>query len=342
MEYQRGFLATGNWKDKEHLTRILVTGGSGFIGSNLVESLREHHTVVNFDLQPPRHEELRDSWIHGSVEDEAAVLAVYADFRPEVVYHLAARTDLDGRSVEDYSINTAGVSNIIRGGSSIGGNLQSVYLSTRLVFAIDQAPRHLFDYSPTTPYGESKVAAEEIVRARAHDAGSWTMMRPTSIWGPWFATPYRDFFDRVRRGHYVNVARHNPRKSYGFVGNSVHQLMALMNHPRAAIDQQTFWLTDYPPLVLNDWAEKIAEEFGQRRPATLPEWTLRTAAVMGDVAKHWGHSGPPLTTFRLNNLLTNMVYDTVREQELFGQLPFSMEEGVERTVAWMRNQERGA
>jgi hypothetical protein len=64
---------------------------------------------------------------------------------------------------------------------------------------------------------------------------------------------------------------------------------------------------------------------------------LKAAAVIGDVAKKAGMKNPPLTSFRLDNLTTPMVYDLNREERICGKLPYSLEEATERTVKWLRD-----
>lgn len=318
--------------------RILVTGGSGFIGTNLVEALTENHDVRSFDLKAPQNGKHVDLWTKGSVDDFDALAQIYDDHRPDIVFHLAARTDLHGETASDYPTNIAGVRNVIAAGESLAKRPHTVYASSRLVFAIDHIPAHDYDYRPSTPYGESKVQTELIIRNEADRAGTWTMVRPTSIWGPWFGIPYRDFFDTVEKGRYLKTRGQNPSKSYGFVGNAVHELVRLAMAPSDEVHGKVFWLTDYPPVLLDKWADSVADGFGVRRPYSVPFWALRVAAKIGDVAKALGYKEPPLTSFRLGNLLTDMIYDARPTQEVVGDLPYSMDEGVQQTIDWILKQ----
>jgi nucleoside-diphosphate-sugar epimerase len=317
-------------------TRYLVTGGSGFIGTNVVQSLVEAgHEVLSLDVEPPRDARHTSVWQGVNICDLSGLRTAFEGFQPQVVLHLAARTDLDGTSVAHYAANTEGVRNVIRAASQLPRHPHTVYASSRLIFDIDHKPASTFDYAPSTAYGESKVRSEEIVRDEASRAGTWTIVRPTSIWGPWFRVPYRTFFDQVRAGRYVNTPGNSPRKSYGYVGNSVHQLSVFCDRA-GELDREVLWLTDYPPLELRGWANLIARELGRRPPREVPAGVLRVAARVGDVAKRLGYASPPLTSFRLHNLNVDMVYDTSATERLVGELPFTLEEGVRRTVAWMR------
>lgn len=316
--------------------RVLVTGGSGFIGTNLINSLTTNHNVKSFDMKPPQDPSHEQFWTRGSVEDFEALAAAYADHQPDIVFHLAARTDLHGEAATDYSANIAGVRNVIDAGATLEKLPHTIFASSRLVFAIDHKPTHDYDYRPSTPYGESKVQTESIIRNEADKGGTWTIVRPTSIWGPWFGIPYRDFFDTVEKGRYVKTIGINPMKSYGFVGNAVYELVRIANAPIDKVNRRVFWLSDYPPLVLDDWANAISDAFGVRRPYSVPYWLLRVAAKVGDAAKILGYREPPLTSFRLKNLLTDMTYDTSSTKEVVGPLPYTMDVGVQMTIDWIQ------
>jgi len=320
--------------------RVLITGGSGFIGSNLIPALARDHEVLSIDPLPPRNPSCAGHWLEGSVLDGDWLRRTMRNFAPERVLHLGARTDLRGKSLSDYEANTTGTSNVIEAVRRTDTVAHTVYTSSRLVFAIDHRPASSFDYKPSTHYGVSKVRAEEIVRERAHEAGPWSIVRPTSIWGPWFEEPYRDFFDTIAAGRYVKMRGKDPLKSFGFVGNAVHQLTRILEMPPEVIDARVYWLSDYDPLRLSDWADAISEELGRRRPLSAPFWLVRGAALMGDVAQIAGIPRVPITSFRLRNLITDMVYDTSETREIVGELPYSMRDGVRETISWYRSHAR--
>lgn len=93
---------------------------------------------------------------------------------------------------------------------------------------------------------------ERIVLSEGAASGAWTIVRPTSIWGPWFAEPYRDFFEAVIQRHYLAVSGANSPKSFGYVENSVHILHSLLEmRTNPEVDGKTLWLSDYEPLFLN-------------------------------------------------------------------------------------------
>jgi nucleoside-diphosphate-sugar epimerase len=134
---------------------------------------------------------------------------------------------------------------------------------------------------------------------------------------------------------YVNPSGGPVYKSYGYVENLVHQLQRLTEAQEDLVNGKTFWLADYRPVVVLEWASQIAKAFGSRPIRTMPVSLLRVAAAAGDVVGRFGY-GFPMTSFRLNNLTHDMVYDTSATEAVVGSLPFSLEEGTARTIEWLR------
>src|SRR3954468_9583526 len=114
--------------------KILITGGSGFIGTNLVthfESLG--YAVANLDMATPRKKDHVQYWKKVDLLDANGVSQLIADFLPTHVVHLAARTDLDGKLTEDYNANTVGTANLMAGLNKIQSLRRVIFASSMLV-----------------------------------------------------------------------------------------------------------------------------------------------------------------------------------------------------------------
>jgi nucleoside-diphosphate-sugar epimerase len=315
--------------------RIFVTGGSGFIGTNLIESLVEAgHDVVNFDNIYPRSPQHAWLFQEGDILDGVRLSVAVRDFRPELCVHLAARTDLDGTTIADYDANTIGVRNMIAAAQSVGTVSRILFASSRYVHRTEVFPKHDDDYSPFTPYGESKVETERIIRSSGLEI-PWAIFRPTSIWGPWFRIPYRTFFDTVRRGVYVHPRGRKISKSYGYVGNVVNQILQFLFVDAARIDKRTFYVSDDQNMDVLDFAHLIQQAFGAPAIREVPLAVLQGLAIAGDLLKKMGVSNPPITSFRLANLLTPMDYDLSLTTQVAGPAPYTLGAGVQSTVEWI-------
>ncbi|MDD5059020.1 MAG: NAD(P)-dependent oxidoreductase [Sideroxydans sp.] len=318
--------------------RVLVTGGSGFIGTNLVEYfISRGAQVINLDVAQPRNPAHSNYWKRTNLLDRETLTKSICEFQPNFIFHMGARTDLDGKSLSDYAANTDGVRNLIDAIKGVSSVRRVVFASSRLVCRIGYQPANEFDYCPSTPYGESKVIGEQIVRDAADCLPCpWVIVRPTSIWGQWFDVPYKTFFLSVAKGRYVHPGNVEILKSFGFVGNTVYELQRLLDADDESIDKKTIYLADYPPINVAKMANTIQCELGASPIMAMSVGLLRVVALGGDALKLLGWRHPPLTTFRLNNLLTPMVHDLEPLKRIAGELPYSMEEGVHITAQWMK------
>ena len=317
--------------------RVLITGGSGFIGTNVVEAFsRDGCVVLNVDIAPPKVPAHASKWQRLDILDGDALRSIFASFRPELVIHLAAKTVLDERAnLTHFAANIQGVQNMIDAIQSAGSVERTFFASSRLVCRLGYMPKGDIDYQPSTVYGLSKVRGEQLVRAAPSGLGTWTILRPTGIWGPWFGAPYRDFFNSIRHGRYVHPARRDAHKSYGYVENTVYQLQRLAARPPDDVHGRTFVVADYSPISVNSWATLIQEAFGADPIRSVPVTLLKGAALLGDAAQQLGLGHVPLTSFRLNNLISDMLFDTSSLEALVGPLPYTPSQGVERTVSWL-------
>lgn len=313
-------------------SRVLVTGGSGFIGTNLMEALAGHAAVLNIDVSPPRLTALTPLWSCIDLRDRAALHRRLVDFQPDVVLHAAARTDLGGRRIADYDANTLGIEALLDALDQIGFAGQAVFFSSMLTNRPGKISSVLGEGTPDTCYGESKLAMEDRVR-KARLGYRHVVVRPTSIWGPWFAEPYHQFFDAVLRRRYVHLARRTAVKTFGYVGNTVYQTLALVMH--GGVVASPVYLGDAPPVAIEEWANEIAAMAGVRPPGHIPELAARFAAVCGDGLSHLGLH-PPLTTRRLRNMTHDNIIDLAPIAAIAPDPPFSRAEGTRATLDWLR------
>jgi len=318
--------------------RVIVTGGSGFIGSNLVAFYRDCGAeVINIDKLPPRDEAQRPLWREADIVDAEPYRSMVREFKPDLFFHLAARTDLDETDdLNGYAANTVGVENTFDAIADAGSVKRAIITSSQLVCRPGYTPSSETDYNPHTLYGWSKVLTECFTRQMKDPACPWTMVRPTSIWGPWFDIPYRNFFLAVAKRRYVHQSGVNPLRSFGFAWNCVHEYVSLTRAPEERVSGKTFYMADVEPIHVRDWANMIQREMGVAKLREVPLAALKCAAKGGDLLKRVGWSKPPLTSFRLKNLTGDNVADLAPVSEVIGEQPYTIEEGVRVTVAWLR------
>jgi len=180
--------------------RILVTGGAGFIGSNLVDALlaRGDEVTVVDDLSTGRRENLEQALAGGAalveadIRDREALEGIAREHGPEVVFHLAAQIDVRKSIADpawDASINVGGTANVLEAAraagcgrlvfSSTGGAIYGEGEGQELPLAED-AP-----LAPEAPYGQSKFAGEGYLSLYERLYGlSSVPLRLGNVYGP--------------------------------------------------------------------------------------------------------------------------------------------------------------
>lgn len=315
--------------------KILITGASGFIGSNVLEYyLEKGNVVLNIDFRIPQNTSLKAYWIDCAMIDYEKLKSTIINFEPDFIIHLAARTDLDGKSIEDYKSNTEVTLNLIKICNQLPSLKRVLFASSMLVCKPGYIPKDSTDYAPSTIYGESKVEMERIIRREKLNF-EWAIVRPTSIWGPGFGVPYRNFFDMVIKKRYFHIGNKASTKTYGYIDNVVYQIASILNAPSDRINEQVFYLGDYQSTNIKEWANEIGSELGIKIKS-VPYSIIKLAAFGGDILKLLGINFP-MTSFRLDNMTTDNIIDLENTKQIAPNLPFTRVEGIRKTLKWMNH-----
>ena len=218
--------------------RAVVTGGAGFIGSTLVDALVERGDEVHVvdDLSSGRREQVAAAAPLRVLDVREPLADALADARPEVVFHLAAQIDVR-RSVADPVADAA---------TNVLGTLQVLELArahdAQVVFAstggaiygeCDAPATEAAERRPVSPYGTSKLAAEEYLAAwnRLYGTGH-VALRLGNVYGP-RQDPHGEagvvaiFLSRIRDGVPATIFGDGSQtRDYVFVEDVVRAFMA--------------------------------------------------------------------------------------------------------------------
>ena len=218
--------------------RAVVTGGAGFIGSHTVDALLargdEVHVVDN--LATGRRENLDDAAALHEHDIREPLDDLFAELRPEVVVHLAAQADV-GTSVEqprlDLEVNVLGTLNVLEAARPHGAQL--VFSSTGgAIYGECERPAREDDArEPVSPYGTSKLAAEEYLATwnRLHGTRH-VALRFANVYGPRQLAKLEGgvvaiFSDRLRAGETVTIYGDGKQtRDYVYVGDVVAAVLA--------------------------------------------------------------------------------------------------------------------
>ncbi len=317
------------------MTRILVTGGSGFIGTNFIESLlgRGETNLVSLDTGAPKISSHTPFWRACDLTNTGDVLQAFQEFNPEEVVHLGGRTDMFGGTLDDYAANHVGTANIVRTIQQVPGVKRVVFTSSQFVVSPGPLPTSDLEFRPHTIYGESKVESEKIVRA-AELSCVWTIIRPTNVWGSWHPRYPTEFWRVLKQGRYVHPGGETVRRCYGYVGTVVEQIQKILISDPALVDRTVFYVGD-PPIDLLDWTNAFSLELTGRPVRVAPRAALRSIALVGDVVNSLGGKFP-LFSSRYRSMTENYVTPMEKTLDRLGMPTTSLQQGVKTTADWLR------
>ncbi len=317
--------------------KVLVTGGSGFIGTNLIEQLQKNGVdLMNIDINSPLCSEHLRYWKKVDILDRAVLVRVFAGYQPTCVVHLAARTDVvEGTTVErDYRANTEGTENLIRAIKTTPAVKRVVITSTQYVHGPDHVPADDYDCEPHTIYGQSKVVTEKLTRL-ANLNCTWTIVRPTNIWGPWHMRQKAELLHVLKKGFYIYPGKKVVTKSYGYVKNVAHYILRILEMPEEVVNGRTFYIGDEPMDQL-EWVNGISRQLRGRKVRIAPRFVIHLMASIGDVITLIRGRKFILTSSRYNNMITDYPTPMKKTFEILGKAPHTLEEGFRDTAAWLR------
>jgi nucleoside-diphosphate-sugar epimerase len=316
--------------------RVLVTGGTGFLGSHLVESLLEEpgsevYALVR-DPSKPR-------WLEGI--DGVRCLA--GDLRNlpglpaglDCVYHVAGLTKTLKPS-EYYTVNRDGTANLLRALEGQSEKLRFVHLSSLAAVGPSSPGRGVREDDPprpVSPYGESKLQAEaEVLKYKGRY--SIVLLRASAIYGP-RDEDFLEFFRWIRRGIKPVLGR---RKilSLVYVRDAVRACRLAGDATRPS--GEIFNIADPRPYGWEDIGGIAAGLLGKEPiPIHLPIWSAYLASLASEgVGRLLGGGNSLFNTSKVKQMRPDGWVADIRKarRELGFETVFSLEQGLGETIAW--------
>jgi len=320
------------------LGRILVTGGSGFVGANLVTALLDRgHPVRSFDRAPsPLPDRPGLEMLQGDICDPDTVAAAVDGI--DTVFHTAAIIDLMGGAsvTEDYrqrsfAVNVDGTKNLLHAAQGAGVK-RFVYTASNSVV---MGGKRISGGDETLPYTdrfndlytETKVVAERFVLSQNGVKGLLTCsIRPSGIWGCGDQTMFRRLFESVVAGHVkVLVGSKNAKLDNSYVDNLIHGFILAAEHlvSGGTAPGQAYFINDGEPINMFEFARPIVEECGVRWPRARVSGRL-----VRDVMSVWqrlhfrfGLPQPPLEPLAVERLYLDNYFSIAKAERDLGYRP---------------------
>ena len=303
--------------------KILMTGSSGFIGQHLTTRLKDHnvHHMVS---------DLRD---HKAVTDE--VIAV----KPDIIVHLAARTEVEQSFYEQITfseINYVGTVNLIEAAAKVKNLKNFVFASTMEVYGwqpiSDEVEKHTipdnfvaFDENtqpnPNAPYAVAKYGCEKYLEY-AHRCLDlpFTAFRQTNCYGrkdnDYFVT--EQIISQMLVSDECNLGYAEPYRNFIYVDDMLDAWQTVIENPDKCNDGMIFTIGPDNPIKIKDYAELIAKKIGFTGNINWNTKLFRAGEI------YWLNSNNILITERLG-----------------WEPKVSLDEGLDKTIDYWRGKLEG-
>lgn len=324
------------------MTKVLVTGATGFLGSSLVEKLCRsgyHVRAALRDSTQPISRSLNVETVVVDIRDAKKVQEI-AD-GCEAIVHLAAKVhaiDDFGAETDYEAVNVEGTRHILDAAVKSGVN-RIVFASSVKVFGEEtrgcadetQAP------DPQTAYSRSKWRAEQLVSEYAERHGLTAVsLRLPMVYGQTRNGNLYRMMEAIDQGRFPALPRLSAVRSLLHVENFVQAVLLCLRVP--CFNRAAYIVTDTEPYCVTDLYDWLRAGLGKPHPRwRVPLWILKSGARCGDGLRFIGGRQVPLTTEQLTKLIGCAWYSsTAIEQELGYRATYSFEKAVPELIAFYR------
>lgn len=315
--------------------RALVTGGTGFVGSHLVDELLKNEYTVKVLVRPTSNlSHLKGksvSLITGDLSDVSSLNA--ASKGNDVIFHVAALPHEQRHLRSFYKVNLKGTQNLLEA-SVQSGIRQFILMSTTSIYGFPPISVLKEEHAtmPRTKYGRSKYLAEQLL----WHYGTTHNIHVAAVRAPWitgsrnYKTPH--FLRTIQQGRFFYVRTPQTLISIVDVRDVAACMRHAAEHPEAngqALNVKSFDCT------VQAYIETITTKLSTPAPTrTLP---LRTALILAAFAEAaWLPTGrePPISRHQVRTLATNRTFDISRALTMGYNPQYTMEKTVEDTIDW--------
>ncbi|OLE54022.1 MAG: hypothetical protein AUG51_10385 [Acidobacteria bacterium 13_1_20CM_3_53_8] len=304
--------------------RVLVTGGSGFIGSHLLHRLLKEGAEVAVTVRYGnimKNERLRDCWdsiqiIEADLRNRGALQGV-REFAPEIVFHLAAYNHVGQSFVqveECFDVNAKGTANLL---DFCTDAERFIYMSTSEVYGHQKEVPFVETMTPEpiSPYAITKYAGELYCRMKQRLEGdqSIIILRPFNTYGPYQSTKavIPELIINCLLGKTIRTTEGEQTREFNYVGDIVEALIKAARYEgrmEGAIN-----IAAGEEVAIRDLVKKIAE-------LTSTSSKLEIGALPYRPTEIW-----------------RMYADNMRAKEILDWRPYmSLDEGLKLTIEWFR------
>lgn len=292
------------------MEKLLFTGGTGFLGKNVMPILETKYDVTTCGITP-------DDMIKANLAKEVPELGQNYD----VVLHACGKAHVVPRTEAEkqafFDVNYQGTVNLCAALEKVGVPKALVFISTVAVYGCE-AGELITEEHPLNgeiPYAKSKIMAEEYLTQWCGKNGVVLgILRPSLLAGKNAPGNLGAMVNGIRKGFYLNIAGGKVKKSILMAEDIAHLL------PLVAEKGGVYNVCDTYHPSFGQIAESVARQLGKRKPISIPYWMAWCMAKVGDLLG----SKAPINSLKLKKITESLTFSNDKARKELGWEPMDV------------------
>lgn len=312
--------------------KVAVIGGSGFIGSRLIDLITETTgwEVKNIDLQQsaffPALTRIGDVRNLGQITGELAGV--------DAVVLLAAEHRDDITPVDRYYETNVGGMKVTLEAMSRNNITRLIFVSSVAVYGNSAANcDESGTIAPANHYGKSKAEAEAVARQWHESHPDWNIdiLRPTVTFGERNRGNVHNLLSQIAGRHFLMVGDGKNRKAMAYVGNVAAFLLFMLRDVTKGFN--VFNYTDSPDMTMNELVNHASRELNSHVPAIhFPLWLGMAGGKCFDLLARMLRRKLPISSVRVKKFCISTQFNSSKAHNSGFTAPFTLAEGLSRTL----------
>jgi nucleoside-diphosphate-sugar epimerase len=313
------------------MNKLSLIGASGFVGTRLIDQLKDKYTIVNFDKQQSKKYPELTTIV--DIRDKEALKSLLKGF--DLVVLLAAEHRDDVSPISSYyDVNVEGTRNVLEVMDE-NGIKNIIFTSSVAVYGLNKSnPTENHPADPFNHYGKSKWQAEEVLREWYNKNISTKMLRilrPTVIFGERNRGNVYNLLRQISSGRFLKIGGCDNKKSMAYVGNIVAFIEYMIE--TAKPNYEVYNYIDKPDLSMNELIDVVGKSLDKKIPSVnIPYWLGMFGGYCFDFIAWITRKKLSISSVRVRKFCATTQFDAGKAHSSGFIPPYTLSQGIDRTI----------